>query len=349
MTAVEQSADLVRAWRVLIGQTDERGVLQPVSVSWTTLAHTQRPVVLVVRIEGQLAQWDEDALLNQISSLFLHAQSASLSVAGIEIDHDCGTAKLSKYARFLSLVRARLERQTALSITALPTWLSSSDFDTVLAQVDEVVLQVHAVQSPRLGLFHPDDALQWIVTLADRSSVPFRVALPTYGARVSWREDGSLLAVESETPLLAGGQSAAEWMAAPQEVTKLLRTLTQQPPAHFAGVVWFRLPTAEDRRTWSPETWRAVIEGRTLRDQVTVRFHPGDTPGLEHVMLVNTGAVDAALPQSISLPEHCPLADGVNGYELERSSTGLMLRRQQGGLLRSRHHQVIGWVRCPPE
>ncbi|MGZ6228907.1 MAG: hypothetical protein ACXWNE_12305, partial [Candidatus Binataceae bacterium] len=43
-----------------------------------------------------------------------------------------------------------------------------------------------------------------------RTSKPFRVALPAYGSRVSWREDGSLLAIEGEMPLLAGGSSAIE-------------------------------------------------------------------------------------------------------------------------------------------
>jgi hypothetical protein len=236
-----------------------------------------------------------------------------------------------------------------LSITALPAWLSSPDLDTVLAQVDEAVLQVHAVQSPDTGLFNPIRALQWTESLARRSDIPFRVALPTYGARVSWRKDGSLLAVESEAPLLAGGAAMVEWMASPKEVATLLRRLERNPPAHLAGIVWFRLPTADDTRAWSPDTWRAVIQGHSLSNHVEVRIQRSDTPGLNHLVLINSGEVDTELPQDVSLPEVCTLADGINGYTLERASAGLVLHRLQGGLLRSRHQQVIGWLRCTPE
>jgi len=53
--AVRHSADLVRAWRVLAAQSDERGRLHPVDVEWTTLEQSRWPVILVVRIEGQLS------------------------------------------------------------------------------------------------------------------------------------------------------------------------------------------------------------------------------------------------------------------------------------------------------
>src|SRR5262245_35633458 len=100
MTAVQQSADLVRAWRVLVAQSDERGYLQPVTVEWTALEQSKRPVILVVRIEGQLIHWDEDALLRDISALLSPQHHYPTPIAGVEIDHDCGAARLSAYARF---------------------------------------------------------------------------------------------------------------------------------------------------------------------------------------------------------------------------------------------------------
>jgi hypothetical protein len=61
--AVTQSADLVRAWRVLAAYSDEGSRLQTVAVDWKALKNSGRPVVAVVRINGQLAHYDDDQLL----------------------------------------------------------------------------------------------------------------------------------------------------------------------------------------------------------------------------------------------------------------------------------------------
>lgn len=349
VAAVQQSSDLVRAWRVLAAESDARGHLRQTTVEWTALESSRRAIILVIRIEGQLTHWDEEALREGLRAVLSRWREHRVPVAGVEIDHDCGTAKLLAYARFLAELRARLDDTVPLSITALPAWLSSPDLNALLTQVDEVVLQVHAVQSPRAGLFDPRLARQWVETLARRTATPFRVALPTYGSRVSWRNDGSLLAVESEAPLLVGGDGAVELMASPQEVAMLLRGLERDPPPHLAGIVWFRLPTASDSRAWSLNTWRAVILGKPLDARIDVLLNNSDTPGMHHLVLVNQGDIDAELPQSVELPDACTLADGINGYTLEHADSGLVLHRLRGGLLHSHHQQIIGWVRCTPD
>ena len=134
----------------------------------------------------------------------------STSIGTIEGRNSRATARLAAYARFLSNLRSRMGRAVPLSITALPAWLSSPEVDEVFAQADEIDLQVHAVQNPRMGLFNRERARAWIDELLHRTSKPFRVALPAYGSRVSWREDGNLLAIEGEMPLFAGGSSAIE-------------------------------------------------------------------------------------------------------------------------------------------
>jgi hypothetical protein len=346
VSALQQSSDLVRAWRVLAAQSDERGHLRPTAVEWTALKNNGRPVILVVRIDGQLAQWDEEVLRDDLRAVLSRWRQNRVPVAGIEIDHDCGTARLSAYARFLGELRTQIEDVAPLSITALPAWLSAPDLDAVLAQVDEVVLQVHAVQSPRAGLFDLQLARQWVETFARRSATPFRVALPTYGSRVSWHQDGSLLAIESEAPLLAGGYAAVELMAPPQEESSLLRGLERDPPAHLLGIAWFRLPTDDDSRAWSLATWRAVIQGKPLRAYIEVLVHNSDTPGMSNLVLINRGNVDAALPHAVELPSVCTLADGINGYTLAHNGERLVLQHLHGGLLRSHHQQVIGWMRC---
>lgn len=347
--AVEQSADLIGTWRVLAAQLDEHGRLRPVAIDWRALERSARPVVLVVRIEGQLAQSDEAQLLADVRAMLDQQRRDHAPAAGIEIDHDCGTTRLLAYARFLTKLRAGLADGVRLSITALPAWLPSRDLDAVIASADEVVLQVHAVRDPRAGLFDAALGLQWANSFARRTAKPFRVALPTYGSRVIWREDGSLLAVESEAPRLAGGASAAELTAAPTEVAALLRGLERDPPATLAGIVWFPLPTVQDRRAWSLDTWRAVIGGEDLEADIETVVRDSATHGMRDVVLLNRGAVDAELPPTVALARACTIADGVNGYALAHTASGLVLQRRRVGLLRGHHQQIIGWMRCPDD
>ncbi|HLJ20059.1 MAG TPA: DUF3142 domain-containing protein [Stellaceae bacterium] len=223
-SALGQSADLVRDWRVLAAEVDGAGRLRATEVDWAALSATQRPVIPVIRIDGQLAHWGEAQLLADIRDLLRRWRQSAVPVAGIEIDHDCATARLPEYARFLTELRAELGG-TPLSITALPTWLGSRALDRVLAATDEVVLQVHAVQDPHAGLFDAATASRWIEALGRRTSKPFRVALPAYGTRVSWTAEGRIGAVESERPLLIDASASVELMASPSEVASLLRSL----------------------------------------------------------------------------------------------------------------------------
>ncbi len=346
--AVTQSSDLVRAWRVLAAYSDEGGRPQPVAVDWKALKSSGRPVIAVVRINGQLAQYNDNQLLGDLDGLLSRWRQAGAPIGGLEIDHDCGVARLAAYAQFLARVRSHLDPTIPLSITALPAWLSSPELDAVFAPANEVVLQVHMVQNPRAGLFDAEHARRWIEDISRRTDKPFRVALPAYGVRVTRREDGSMLAVESEEPLLAGGYSASEMIVSPEDVSALLRDLERDPPASLTGIVWFRLPVAGDIRAWSPETWRAVVLGKPLRSRIEALAEKSDTPGMSNIVLVNQGEVDGLLPPRIDLPPSCTIADGINGYTLDHEESGLSIERQQDGLLASHQRRRIGWMRCTP-
>jgi Protein of unknown function (DUF3142) len=346
--ALEQAAGQIRAWRVLVAEADVHGNWSLASVDWAALKRSKRPVIFVVRIDGQLARLNDSSMVDGLAGMIAGWRRSDVPVAGLEIDHDCATARLAAYARFLSALRARLDRAVPLSITGLPAWLSSPEVDEVFAPADEIDLQVHAVQNPRMGLFDRQRARAWIAELSHRTRKPFRVALPAYGSRVTWREDGSILTVESEMPLLAGGDSALELMASPQEVAALVRELQDDSPANLVGIAWFRLPTNGDRRAWSIETWRAVVLGRPLQARVEATIRPSDTPGMNILVLSNPGDIDADLPRRVELPDSCTIGDGANGYTPIAGAARLTLRRQQSGLLHSHHQQVIGWMRCAP-
>ena len=77
-------------------------------------------------------------------------QAQGLTLAGLEIDHDAGVARLPGYQAFLAQLRNRLPSTLALSITALPSWLGSRELPALLATVDSSQLQVG--ESVEVGL-----------------------------------------------------------------------------------------------------------------------------------------------------------------------------------------------------
>ena len=346
VSAVRNSADLVRQWRVLAAEMGGGGHFRPVAADLSTLAATGRPVVAVVRIDGQLTDWQVPATVAAIAALAERWREGPAQLVGIEIDHDCATARLPAYATFLATLRARLDQGLLLSITALPTWFGSSDLDRVLAVTDEIVLQVHAVQSPLAGLFDVRRATGWIDAMATRTTKPFLVALPAYGARINWDGDGHVLSVESERPLLAGSARTSELTVAPAEVAGLLARLNDASPPHLAGVVWFRLSTGEDRRAWSLATWRAVVSGQPLTGRIEARTEPSATAGMLDLMLANPGDTDAILPRRVVVAGGCVLGDGINGYRLERQASALAFVQDDAGLLGGQAQRTIGWLRC---
>ena len=120
-----------------------------------------RPLIAVIRLDGQLQSLDQDEVTTQIQQLLSDWQGKGLTLAGVEIDHDAGNARLPAYRAFLTHLRAVLPATLPLSITALPAWLDSPELPSLLSTVDSSVLQVHAVSDPRRGLFDPDQARKW--------------------------------------------------------------------------------------------------------------------------------------------------------------------------------------------
>ncbi len=335
--AMTAQADLVAGWRVLAAQSDRGGPLRLFHPDIPGAA-AGRPVVAVIRIDGAQARWRENSLAEQIAAL-----ATGEILAGLEIDHDSATARLGDYAALLAAVRARLPPGLRLSVTALPAWLDSPDLDRVLAQVDEVVLQVHGVFPAPHPLFEPERALAWARRLAARTDKPFRLALPAYGVTARRDGAGSVVAIEAEAPLGAGGVDSVELRADPAQVAGLLRLLERDPPRGLAGIVWFRLPTGQDRRAWSPATLRAVITGAPLTASIHPQVTAGDRPGLVRLFLVNDGAIEGRPPRRVTLPPDCAVADGIGGWRL----AGRTLGHPAPPVLAEGKRLEIGWARCP--
>ncbi|ROM80387.1 hypothetical protein BK654_05745 [Pseudomonas brassicacearum] len=302
-----------------------------------------RPLIAVIRLDGQLKSLDQDEVLAQVQQVLSEWQAQGLTPVGVEIDHDAGNARLPAYGTFLTRLRQTLPATLGLSITALPAWLDSPALRGLLETVDSSVLQVHAVSDPRQGLFDPKQARRWAERWSDVTTRPFYLALPAYGVALLTPESGGPV-VESEVPIDRGGERR-ELLADPQQVAGLTAALRAEPPKHLAGLIWFRLPLAGDRRAWSLTTLGAVARGDRLDSRLGVHLQEQD--GLYDIQLVNRGNLDSPWPQRLTLAVGgCDGVDALAGYTLQQTPGLLTFTRIQEGRLAAGAQRAIGWARC---
>jgi hypothetical protein len=302
-----------------------------------------RPLIAVIRLDGQLKGLDQDEVTAHIQQVLSDWQGQGLILSGVEIDHDAGNARLPAYREFLTHLRAALPASLPLSITALPAWLDSPELPALLAAVDSSVLQVHAVSDPRRGLFDPDQARQWAKAWSRITSKPFYLALPAYGVALLPGANGAPV-VESEVSIDQGGDRR-ELLADPLQLSKLGAELRADPPAHLAGLIWFRLPLANDRRAWSLTTLAAVARGDRLDSRVGLKLSAQD--GLYDISISNQGNLDSAWPERLTLAvQGCDGADALAGYALQQRPDLLTFTRLREGRIPAGGQRAIGWARC---
>ncbi|VVO75708.1 hypothetical protein PS900_01543 [Pseudomonas fluorescens] len=302
-----------------------------------------RPVIAVIRLDGQLKALDQDEVTAQIRQVISDWQGQGLNLAGVEIDHDAGNARLPAYRQFLAHLRGALPTSLPLSITALPSWLDSRELSALLSTVDSSVLQVHAVSDPRRGLFDADQARQWAKTWSRITTKPFYLALPAYGVALLPSAGGAPI-VESEVTVEREGLRR-ELLADPQSLRTLGTELRADPPKHLAGLIWFRLPLANDRRAWSLTTLRAVARGDALDSQLNLKLSADN--GLYDIGISNQGNLDRAWPERLTLAvSGCEGADALAGYALQQRPDLLTFTRLRDGRIPAGGQRAIGWARC---
>ncbi|MGL4713265.1 MAG: DUF3142 domain-containing protein, partial [Shewanella sp.] len=164
-TALVQSQDAFQGLRILALQAHPKpngaDIWFEVAVNHTWLQADSRPKIAVIRLDGQLTHLNAEEVINKIHQVRANWQAKGTHIVGVEIDHDSASAKLPAYHKFLKKLKAQLPADLKLSITALPAWLSSTDFPGLLTSIDELVLQIHSVSDPRLGLFDAIQGWQW--------------------------------------------------------------------------------------------------------------------------------------------------------------------------------------------
>ncbi|APC16787.1 hypothetical protein BLL42_13990 [Pseudomonas frederiksbergensis] len=341
--ALAQSRGDFSTLRVLALQTYPQAGWRRARINPALLKNDGRPLIAVIRLDGQLKTLDQTETTVQIQRVVADWQAQGLMLAGVEIDHDAGTARLPAYREFLAGLRNVLPATLKLSITALPAWLDSPELPALLTVVDSSVLQVHAVSSPERGLFDPAQAKQWAGRWSRITAKPFYLALPAYGIALLPGDSGAPM-VESEVPIEHVGQRR-ELLADPLQLSKLASQLRAEPPPHLAGLIWFRLPLKGDRRAWSLATLRAVARGDRLASQLKLNLSSND--GLYDIRVSNRGNLDGGLPERVTLAvTQCDAVDAVNGYAVHQTPGQLSFTRLQDGRLLADAERTLGWARC---
>lgn len=134
-----------------------------------------------------------DAYARQLAE----ATAAGMVIGGVQLDFDCATRLLPKYADLLRQLRRALPAGTVLSITALPTWFGSPDLRDLVRQVDFYCPQFYETQIGRtLAEAQPVAdvrALARGLAAASRLNTPFFAGIPTYGHAFIFDDGGRLL------------------------------------------------------------------------------------------------------------------------------------------------------------
>lgn len=330
-------------------------------IPWPVLASLSRPIGLVIRIPyAQNGLGSDPAHLAEVSALIrsLQAESraAGVKVSEIQIDYDSPASKLPLYASFLrSLVAAH--RKTAITFTALPSWLDQPVLRDLARATRSYTLQVHSLDIPDPAHLPPVlcdiPAARRAISRASSFGIPFRLALPTYTSLVTLSPEGRISIFSENDPPLPHGDPSG-WKihrvsADPSALASFVRELSASPPPHLTGIVWYRLPIDTDRRNWPWPAFLAVLEGRPPRSQLQSILAP-DSTGATLISIQNTGETSEPPPPVVTLaypPVPGVTADALGPYLLLPDGS---FQLREGILpldIPPGQSLPVGWIRHP--
>jgi len=340
--ALQQSRSVFSTLHILAAQDFPQEGWVNAHINPEALRQDGRPVIAVFRLDGQLKHLDIAGIQTQIQRSIDAWQQSGIHLIGIEIDHDCGTSRLTDYALLLHQLRTHTPKGLTLGITAIPDWMGSPQLPLALAQVDYSVLQVHAVQRITQGLFDLPQALVWTHRYASLTSRPFWLAVPAYGIALTTDEQ-----VESEVTLPVSGPRH-EIRVDPVVVAQLIQQLEQLAYPTLQGILWFRLPLASDQRAWSMVTLKAVSQGQPLYHKIEAEDRPASGASSIHdIFIKNSGNLDVRLPDKVVVSgQQCDTGDGVGAYQLDHTSDSWIFRRTSNVSIPAQSATAIGWLHC---
>jgi hypothetical protein len=364
--ALGQASKTFDAFAVLAGEIDLRStparIVRP-NIDFAALKRSGVPIALAMRIDpfpGPFARDDAsiEAVLSLLRDIVGQARSNQIEPAELQIDFDCGEAKLDGYRVWLQLIRAAVAPLHVVP-TILPTWLKRRSFKTLARESSTFILQVHSVAVPRTvhdteTLCDANQTLKW-VDQAAAIGVPFRISLPTYSYLVAFDGTGAMCGLSAEGPSTHWPPDAriVRWESDPAEISRLVAGWNHSHPRQMAALCWYRLPVPGDALNWSWKTLKAVAQGRPPRSSLGL-ITTGTQPA--EIVAVNRGESDERLPSQVEVKwtgARLIAADALDGYRLADDKTPNVVRFEltpSGQVLRlppdARH--TVGWVRCEP-
>jgi hypothetical protein len=303
---------------------------------------------LVIRIGASAAKLDWTPQQTEPVAKVVR-ELAALNPVEIQCDYDCPQQRLGRYRVLLDALQAAAGKIPVVP-TALPSWLDEASFPE-LVKGGSYVLQVHSLQLPAregepVKIFDPTSAVI-AARKASNLQIPFRIAMATYGCEVRFDAKGKVVDVISED---TGGISSSPGrrafaLADPNDSARLVREWTARPPEGMTGIIWYRLPVAEDRRNWPWQTFELVIRGKSGVPQLDLIATPG--PGARDLFVANKGNFPARLPAQIIITTPGSAADGAGAYRIEARENELhfILRDDVWPWLDPGQKIPTGWLR----
>jgi hypothetical protein len=320
---------------------------------------------LALRVGPYAGSFDESSdttrlVTGMAAKVIEDARAAGLRPDEFQVDFDCTESHLGDYARWLRAIRAEAAG-TPVVFTALPSWLGNRRFAELAAAADGFVLQVHSLERPAsadtpIMLCDPATARR-AVERAARFGRPFRVALPTYGYLVAFDRKGVFagLSAEGPTPAWPADAYLRTVRTDPAVMADLVRGWQTDRPAMLRGILWYRLPTEDDKMNWSPTTFSMVISGQTPHSLLRAQTRR-PSPGLVEVELTNDGQASAPLTSPVEVrwrSGRLVAADAVGGYERQDAPEGRVRFAPSGSVLleelRPAERRLVGWLRLSEE
>ncbi|HZJ13444.1 MAG TPA: DUF3142 domain-containing protein [Chthoniobacteraceae bacterium] len=364
--ALLTARDAAAGFAVLTAEIDvreqETKIVRP-NVSFAALKSSGRPIALAIRVDpfaGPFRAHDRvaQAIVKLARDEVARARSHEFKVHELQIDFDCGEAKLDGYRTWLKEIRAAV-RPLPVVPTVLPSWLKRREFATLARESGRFILQVHSVSVPQRvedtrKLTDPREAAAWVEQAA-RVGVPFRVSLPTYSYLVAFDAEGKMCGISAEGSAARWPREAARvrWEAQPDEMAGLIAQWTRARPAMLRGVFWYRLPVASDNLNWSRKTLAVAMQGRAPKSDL--RVVASDSQPSE-IVAMNDGEKDEPLPEWIEARwngSKLIAADALQGYEMKASPDADSVRFELTGAGKTLRlppdaRRNVGWIRCEP-
>lgn len=106
-------------------------------------------------------------------------------VTGVQLDFDCPTRLLPRYAQLVAGVREQMTRQVQWSATGLMSWLGTEGVQKLSKQLDFLVPQAYeGVTGRTVDQMRPvadPDYLQNVLPKAEQLACPYYIGIPAYG------------------------------------------------------------------------------------------------------------------------------------------------------------------------